>query len=84
MDQSDFPSAFSFPHLPAWSAYLPRLDLGFGLALCPGFPLRASISTYLVVPPGTDGISQVLNASLLTCQALVTPAGPRDSHHAEP
>lgn len=34
------------------------------------------------IPPGTEGISQVLDASLSPCQALGTPTGPRESHRA--
>ena len=37
----------------------------------------------LSFPPGTFGISQVLDASLFPCQALGTPTGPRESHRVE-
>ena len=36
------------------------------------------------MPPGPEGTSQVLDASLSPCQALGTPTGPRESHRAEP
>ena len=60
-----------------------RLGLGFGILQFPGFPCRGSLSAYPAVPPGTDGTSQVLDASLSPCQALGTSAGPRESHRAE-
>jgi len=48
---------------------------GFGLTLFPGFPFCASLSAYRPLLPGAYGASQVLDASLLACQAL----GPRQT-----
>jgi hypothetical protein len=58
-----------------WLALPAKQLLGFSLVLFPSFPLRASIAAYLTLLPGADGASQVLNASLLACQAL----GPRQA-----
>ena len=56
----------AFPLSQYFSAYLhhiPVRPLGSGITLCPGFPLRASISVYPTTAfpqPGAYGASQVL------------------------
>ena len=56
----------AFPLSQYFSAFLRRFPvrpLGSGITLCPGFPLRASLSVYRTTAfpqPGANGASQVL------------------------
>ncbi len=57
-------------------------DSDSGLALYPGFPFVPqqpyAVSSLLFCHPGTYGVSQVLDASLVTCHGLRTPTAFHD------
>jgi hypothetical protein len=83
MSESDSPSFFSHPSF-CWVG-LPAhgLNLGFGLTLFPGFPLRASIAAYLVNPARKRwGLTSSCHFSPHMPRSR-TPAVPRESHHCD-
>ncbi len=84
MSRSDSPTASGYPHDIAQVRFPGRRGFRFRFVIGSGFPLAFFDNRipYLSTP-GADGASRVLDASLPACQALATPTGPRESHHAE-
>lgn len=67
------PTQPGFLHLRSGSPSCLMLRLRFAHSPVSGFPLRASVSSYLIAAQASDGPPKFLCASLHTCHGLRTP-----------